>query len=142
MPEMKLTWVMEATRKYAKVAPIQIRRSQGKLRLLKLSTMSATYSPMNPNTAPLHPTTYPTNNYTYSSHDDRYRCQISLVVGLKADEIDWCQINLAKVKLIVCKQHYKFAEHIVLLTVLHTILMSMWVHTTDSCKQRLSQAAL
>ena len=66
MPEMKLTWVMEATKKYAKVAPIQIRRSQGKLRLLKLSTMSATYSPMNPNTAPLHPTTYPTSNYVYS----------------------------------------------------------------------------
>jgi len=66
MPEMKITWVMEATKKYAKVAPIQIRRSQGKLRLLKLSTMSATYSPMNPNTAPLHPTTYPTSNYAYS----------------------------------------------------------------------------
>ncbi len=83
MPEAKPTWVMEATKKYAKVAPIQISRSQGKLRLLKLSTMSATYSPMNPKTAPLHPTTYPTSNYAYSG-SDRYRCQISLVMAVKA----------------------------------------------------------
>ncbi len=56
--------------------------------------------PHEPKHGPAAPHHLPQATTLIVAHEDRYKCQIRLLVGLKADEIDSC---LAESKLVVCE---------------------------------------